>query len=589
MGVTSGRVETGTLRNSKFYVTWQQKEQNIPENYNDINWQAGLNNGDTWLSNAVKINNVVIDGETVSQGGTWSNITTKGDVQLLSGTKRIYHNNDGKKSFSISISGWLYSYSNTSGSGIFELVDIPRQATLIQCNNFNSNENPYMEINNPGVFTCNLKLEFSGTSIIRNNIAGSGGYIFELTETERNLLYSKCPNSNSLTVRYVVETIIDGEYYWSYADRTMTVVNSNPIFSNFEYQDTNEITTALTGNNQIVIKGYSKVKGIISTANKATAQNSATMSKYILNVGDNQAEVIYSDTEQVETPSIVATSPTLIMYAQDSRNNSTSKNVLIPANLYKTYTEINIKEAKAIRTGGVGTEVTLDFNGYIWNENFGQVQNDIVSCKYRYKKSNEDTWTESDQELSPVKSGNSYSLTTSIKGDLGASGFTRDESFDIEIIITDKLSTDSYHATLGNGKPNIAIHKNGVAFGEPYDTDEGGSLQVDGKTIIERGSNSNGEYIKFYDRTMICMNEITPSNSNTTYHYQSGTWTYPATFIETPDVIATPKNWNTSMVSVKVRPYLANCGVMTHTFSLATKEALDTTSAVSIVAIGKWK
>ena len=145
-----------------------------------------------------------------------------------------------------------------------------------------------------------------------------------------------------------------------------------------------------------------------------------------------------------------------------------------------------IKEAKATRTGGVGTEVTLEFNGDIWNNSFGAVQNDIISCKYKYKKSNENTWSESNQNLTPVKSGNSYSLATTIKGDLGAEGFTRDDSFDIEIVITDKLSTYTYPLTLGSGKPGIAVHKNGVGFGAPYDTEEGGSCQVDGKNIVKK-------------------------------------------------------------------------------------------------------
>lgn len=493
MAVTSGRVETGTLRNSKFYVAWQQKEQVIPENYTDINWQAGLNNGDSWYLNAVKINNVVIDGETVSNGGTWSNITTKGDVQLLSGTKRIYHNSNGKKTFSVSISGWLYSYSNTSGSGTFELNDIPRQANITSAPDFNDEENPTITYSNPaGMSVTSLQacisLTTSKDDVQYRDISMTGSsYTFELTDSERETLRNAVISDNTINVFFFVKTEIGEKTYYSNIKKTMTLINANPTFDNWTYQDTNKKTLELTKNNQVVIKNYSKITGTISTANKAVAKKGATMSKYILNIGDNQAEAAFSNTANVTTaPAITATEKVFMMFAQDSRKLTKSKPIFVSNDNYKQYTEINIKEAKATRTGGVGTEVTLEFNGDIWNNSFGAEENDIVSCKYRYKKANEDTWTESDQSLTPVKSGNSYSLTATIKGDLGASGFTRDDSFDIEIVITDKLSTYIYPLTLGSGKPNIAVHKNGVAFGAPYDTKEGGSCQVDGKNIEKK-------------------------------------------------------------------------------------------------------
>lgn len=43
MGVTSGRVEVDKIKNSVFYVNWQQTSQSVSENKTYINWQAGLN------------------------------------------------------------------------------------------------------------------------------------------------------------------------------------------------------------------------------------------------------------------------------------------------------------------------------------------------------------------------------------------------------------------------------------------------------------------------------------------------------------------------------------------------------------------
>lgn len=364
-------------------------------------------------------------------------------------------------------------------------------ASITSAPDFEDEENPTIEYSNPaGTNVSSLQacisLTGSKDDIPYRDISKTGSsYTFELTNSERETLRKAVTVDNYINLYFYIKTVISGQTYYSFVRRSMFLVDPNPNFNNWTYQDTNEKTLALTGNNQIVVKNYSKITGTISAINKATAKKGAAIEKYILLIGDNpQSEAPYSETEDVTTsPAITATEKVFMMFAQDSRKLNTSKTIFVPESNYKRYTEINIREAKATRTGGVGTEVTLELNGDIWNNSFGQVQNDIVSCKYKYKKSNESAWTESNQNLTPIKSGNSYSLITTIKGDLGAEGFTRDDSFEIEITITDKLSTYTYPLTLGSGKPNIAVHKNGVGFGAPYDTDEGGPLQVDGKRI----------------------------------------------------------------------------------------------------------
>lgn len=158
MAVESGRIESALLKNSKFYVDWQVASRDITNNYTVINWQAGLNiaNNNAWYSNAIRIDNITLDGYSIFGGGTYSNLTTNGDHQLASGQATIYHNTDGSKTFTLAISGWLYSRGNTSGSGSFELTSIPRQATITGAIHFYSNQNPYMEFSNPREFAYNM-------------------------------------------------------------------------------------------------------------------------------------------------------------------------------------------------------------------------------------------------------------------------------------------------------------------------------------------------------------------------------------------------------------------------------------------------
>jgi len=51
--------------------------------------------------------------------------------------------------------------------------------------------------------------------------------------------------------------------------------------------------------------------------------------------------------------------------------------------------------------------------------------------------------------------------------------------------------------------------------------------------IIERGSNANGEYVRFADGTQMCWAEVTLSYGNATV-CQINPWTYPAGFVAIP-------------------------------------------------------
>lgn len=213
MAVTSGTVNTGTYSKSHFYVKWQQVSQSIPNNTTTINWECGINTGTTsshdyWYSNAVKVYDIVINGTTVSSGGTWSNITTGGDHQLLTGTFTIPHNQDGSKTFSISFSAWLYSNHNLSGSGSFQLNSIPRYTTITSFNvskrsetsvtvTWNASDNcdaVWYSTNNGGSWT-----QSSGTTFIIENLRPNTTYKFKIRVRRRDSQLTTDSNTVSQT------------------------------------------------------------------------------------------------------------------------------------------------------------------------------------------------------------------------------------------------------------------------------------------------------------------------------------------------------------------------------------------------------
>ncbi len=275
---TSGSFTTSTYSSRGLLFEWSVKSQSITNNTTTISWSLQETGGSSTCYTSGNFK-VTIDGQQVYYSSNRINLSI-GTV-VASGEYTISHNNDGTRSFgAYAEAGIYYVAVNCSGSGSWTLPTIPRQANITGANNFNSDGSPYFTFNNAGGFTLNARLEFGGTSISRNGISNTGNYTFSLTTAERNLLYSKCPSSKTLTVRYVLATVVNGtETWWSTYDRTMTVVNSSPSFSssNLSYLDSNSAVTSITGNNQHIVRNQSNLK---VTFTSATAKNYASISSY---------------------------------------------------------------------------------------------------------------------------------------------------------------------------------------------------------------------------------------------------------------------------------------------------------------------
>lgn len=370
-----------------------------------------------------------------------------------------------------------------SESGTINIATKNKATIISQNDNFsvNSDNALIVKCDNPSGNQIAYFLDCpSGTRRLTSAKTTNTSYTWSAAQILSMLQYIKTSNSSSIKIGII--TYGNAEYY-SEKVGTLNVVNSNPIFSNFTYQDTNNATTALTGNNQIIIKGYSNVKGIISTANKAIAQNSATMSKYRFIIGDIQKEANYSSDSEVGITISKANNNVFNMYAIDSRGNSTLKT--ISPRTYKAYSNINIKSAVAQRqNNGIGSSVVLTFTGDIWNNSFGSVQNEITSCIYKYKKTNSNTWLTGKTNIMPEVKGQSYSKSVLIKGDKGAEGFEVNSSYNVQIIIKDKLSTYTYELLIGTGTPGIAITAKGIAFFNMYDEQLGGAIQITGDLYV---------------------------------------------------------------------------------------------------------
>lgn len=485
LGTLSGSYKT------TYTVTWSLLSQSTSNNTSTIRLTATLYTGNsTTISSSYST--FVLDGTTVYSGAYSKN--GAGNVFVKTKDITVKHNNDGSfPGRSVSFSTNDYVMGNQSGSGTISGVSsIARYPVLTSGQNFTDEENPTLTFTNPAkIYPIRVKLEAGGnTQLITRDIdKSSTSYTFNLTEEERNKL-RELATTNSLSV---VQTVCamngETELSSSYKTYTMTIVNGNPVFNDFVFEDINEQAFALTGDSQSIIAGYSDVKVTIPVANKAVAQKQATMSKYRF----NSIDVNYSDTEDVSITSNKVTNGDFTVYAIDSRGNS--KSVTKNATNVINYIPLSKGNISAIRENGVSENVLLQLDGQLDIVNFGTTTNSIISAQYRYKiaGSSDDKWSdEFNLDLNIDEEGN-FNFEGLIKGDTEALGFNISNAYNIEVIIEDKLSKITYTTNLGSGIPHIAYAKNGIGIMGAYDESVGGLLQVGGKKI-----NNNREIMTAY-------------------------------------------------------------------------------------------
>ena len=463
--------------------TYQVKSQNINNNTTTFLLRGYFYYGG---GSSVSSSNSTfkLDGTTIKTG---SYNYDNGYHLLGTKTITITHNNDGSfPGKSIKIVGDSY-HIDGSKSGSITAPKINRLATVTSGMDFNDEENPTISFNNPANYQVapylNFKLnDVTVVSIVREKGDYTSPYTWELTEAERIQIRTALSETNSCVVTEGVDTW-NGNTKLGYnaVIKTFSIVNANPIFTNFSFLDLSSTITALTGNNQTIVKNYSNVQvRVYRPADIAIPQKNATITNYQFVCG-NDSVVFYDNGDEYESGRINnVKSGVFNVYAVDSRSNSTlvtkfATNVI-------EYTELVKGNISVARQTGTSEETILTLDGQINLVNFGSVTNSIKTAKTRYKQSDSDTWSNYSNITLTVDSNGNFSFNDLIQGDTTL-GFDEANSYNIEVVISDELSTITYTANLGSAIPNIALHKDGVGIMGKYDPLEGGDLQVRGKDI----------------------------------------------------------------------------------------------------------
>lgn len=252
---------------------WWQNSQSIANNSSEVGWHLQLvTSGGSISSSASKSWNVTVNGSNYS-GTCTIGIGTNETKTLTSGTTTIYHNADGTKSFSFSFSlqfdinysgvGWI---GTKSGSGSGTLSTIPRTSS-VSSTNANIGENITISINRASSsFTHTLTYSFGNLSGTIASKTSSTSVSWTLPTS----FYAQIPNSRSGWGRIICDTYSGSTKIGSSDCRFDAYVkeSTNKPGISATVVDVNDTTKALTGDENKLIKYYSRVKFSITSSPK---------------------------------------------------------------------------------------------------------------------------------------------------------------------------------------------------------------------------------------------------------------------------------------------------------------------------------
>ena len=333
-----------------------------------------------------------LDGTTKSYGYT---TMPKGETIIQELTRTITHNNDGSSPTKTISTSWDATYGGDgSSSASIVMPKINRIATLTSAPNFNDEQNPTITYSNPaGTSVTTLKAGIYGTNGLTQyagyrNINKTGtSYTFNLTDAERNALRNAMPNSNTLKVRFYVQTVIGGSTYTSILERTVSIVNATPTFTYTSEEQNNKVITYLGSSATSVIQNASTIRFTATP----TAYKSATINRFEV-INGNNTLTAQSSPYQLDMP---ITTNTTTLRIVDSRGNIATQ-TFEPT--FIEYQNVKQNSFSFKRPTPTSADVELSLDSVYYQQTFGSTVN-VPVVKWKLDDGNWNTISSSEYTI----------------------------------------------------------------------------------------------------------------------------------------------------------------------------------------------
>lgn len=441
------RANFNGVNGSQFFLDlYQDNSQSVAGNASSIRYYAYVGSSGNYSGGGAS-SPVYINGTIV---GYFSNISAHSNTLIGYLDVTVPHNAEGNATASYSATAdtsWTLGDANISGS--FTLPTIPRADSITNPTSGTIGKQVTINITqHSATFTHTLRYIFGS---LQETIATNVGSSYQWTVP--TTFYTQIPNANYgvgalWCDTYSGDTLIGSTYveFTAYADEA----DAKPTVS-FSYT-TDIISQSITGYVDGVIKGVTDINYTIT----GTAKYSSTISKYYL----SKTSSLLQEVEATGTISNID-SDTYYVSVQDSRGLS-SDTLQVDFEHYVDYIPLSVTNISVTRENELSGKVYLSLTGNYFNGSFGATNN-TLTVQVRYKEKGTSVWeTTSDITEEAVILNNTFSITDLLIGE----NFSTDVSYDVEVILKDKVNTTgiTYSKTLTEGTPTFRIRKNDVWY-----------------------------------------------------------------------------------------------------------------------------
>lgn len=453
----SGSKKVNVTSDGYIYLlfSWSAGTQNIASNYTPVSWNLKLvstGHGANISSTASKDLLIKIDGDEVFNGVVTIGLSAGATKTLKSGTKNIYHNSDGSKSFSYSFSQEIgINYSGSSigtktGSGTGTLDTIPRASTISSISGNTIGSAVTINISRKSSsFTHKVYYTFGSKSnvLLASDVATSYTFTPSLSDC------SYLPKATSGTATIKVETY-NGTTLIGSATKTFTLkVPSSvvPTISSVVASENGDTPTSWG----VYVKSKSKLK-IVTTSSGAY---SSTISSVSVTANGQTLSGASVTTNVLKT----AGTNTIKVVVTDSRGRTATKSINVNVLDYAIPT---ISLLKAVRVDANGVEALEGTNALVtFKGNFTSLsgKNSPLSYKLSYKELDADTFS----DLSSITLN-----TNTFDGSFTIKNVDPNKNYNIKLTINDYFETKTKTIILNSAfiTMDFLDGGKGIAFGK---------------------------------------------------------------------------------------------------------------------------
>lgn len=406
---------------------------------------------------------------------------------------------------------------------------------------------------NPSGAGCQIRLVTIINGVTTSRITKSG-LTATFTVEEINSLLQYCTNDSKFTVRFTADTLNDegaiNRYSWK--DTNYKIINSDPEFSDFTFEDCNQDVVNITGNNQILIKNKSILKVNISSENKMVTKNYSTPVRYDISCANRSSSLIYSESDISSELGTIANIGTVscIVKAVDSRNFHTDirKQIQVvdyftPTMVYSVTRVNNFENNTLIKLNGSFAKVIVN----------NEAKNTVLSVKLRYKIADDTSEYNEWQNITFTINNDNATYTCTDKTLI----LDNTNTYFVQLQVQDKFESYIETVKVSEGIPVMFVssNKKNVGIGklnekEEYSLDVKGNYYKDGANIFDliypvgRGfiDFTNTDYTNYlgftWERTLVGMTPVGIDTNDTDFNVigkTGGKKTHTLTINEMPE------------------------------------------------------